>query len=194
MPGEHRDNTTRRKLESQRVGVTGNETPPFGWSSDQIRLFSDSGMHVYGTGKLPPPLLLCRGVGAKRQGWSLFYHTHLYMQAYQCIPYASVHAQMHTKTDTVPDSTVQKASGVPSCYTELTEPGWRSLIRAFNVHCTPSRQKKKNDQSVKLLCREVPFHFLMPPRLMAARLHSLYFLSLVGPTGLISGCKYIRTN
>lgn len=84
MPGKHRDNRTRRKLESQREGVTGKESSLFGWSSDQIRLFSDSGMLVYETGKLPPSV---DGWGLSDRADYLYFttRTHVCMHAYHTV-------------------------------------------------------------------------------------------------------------
>lgn len=84
MPGKHRDNRMRRKLESQREGVTEKESSLFGWSSDQIRLFSDSGMLVYETGKLPPSVY---GWGLSDRADYLYFTTriHVCMHAYHTI-------------------------------------------------------------------------------------------------------------
>lgn len=95
MPGKHRDNRTRRKLERQREGVTEKESSLFGWSSDQIRLFSDSGMLVYETGKLPPSEY---GWGLSDRPDYLYFTTgtHVCMHAYH-----TTCAHTHARKDSI---------------------------------------------------------------------------------------------
>lgn len=87
-----RQQNEEKVRESQREGVTGKESSLFGSSSDQIRLFSDSGMLVYETGKLPPSV---DGWGLSDRADYLYFttRTHVFMHAYH-----TVCTQKHAKT------------------------------------------------------------------------------------------------
>lgn len=88
----------------------GSESSLFGWSSDQIRLFSDQACSSMRLESYPPPPPLtttttttalltppCKWEGAKWQGWlSLFYHGHTCLHAR--IPHGT-HKVTHAKTN-----------------------------------------------------------------------------------------------